>query len=178
MPARKSAGRKSASGTLRHHRDPKSEQAPRLEEPPHPPAHLSDGAKREWRALAPAAWTIGTLTVADLVAFALLAETLATAEAARQTVAAEGFSVSTGDSGQKAHPAVGAMAAARGQARQLLDAFGLMPRSRQGLDVPPLAVPGMAPQPSGTRAMRDSAETDIAATVRLLRARGSASNAA
>ena len=96
MPTRKSNARKSVNGSLRADRAPRAEPAQRVPEAPPPPAHLSAGAQAQWRALAPAAFELGTLTTPDLVAFALLAETLATAESARQTVASEGFTVGTG----------------------------------------------------------------------------------
>jgi P27 family predicted phage terminase small subunit len=137
MPARKSNARKSVNGSLRADRAPRAEPAQRVPEAPTPPAHLSDGAQAQWRALAPAAFELGTLATPDLVAFALLAETLATAESARQTVASEGFTVATADGGSKSHPAIRVMETARAQARPLLHSFGLMPLSRQSMDVHP-----------------------------------------
>jgi P27 family predicted phage terminase small subunit len=144
MPTRKSNARKTVNGSLRADRAPRAEPARRVPEAPLPPAHLSEGAQAQWRALAPAAFELGTLTTPDLVAFALLAETLATAESARQTVAREGFTVGTGDGGSKPHPAVRIMETARGQARPLLHSFGLMPLSRQSMDIHPPARAGNA----------------------------------
>lgn len=135
MTMRKSSAVKELRGTLRRDRMPKPERGARLTKPPRPPAHLSEGACVQWRRLAPAAVALGTLTTTDLATLGLLAETLATAEAARAIVEAEGFSVATADGGAKAHPAVRIMETARGQARPLLEAFGLTPRARQALDV-------------------------------------------
>jgi len=138
MPARKAAHLKAIAGTARPDRGAKADPAARLVEAPKPPAHLSERAAVEWHRLAPAAVGLGTLSAADLRAFELLAETLATAEEARLTVAAEGYSTGTADGGRKPHPAVRVMETARAQAARLLDAFGLTPRGRQGVDPAPL----------------------------------------
>ena len=93
-------------------RDP----AARLAEAPEPPAHLSPRAAAEWRLLAPAAAALGTLAGADLRAFELLAETLATEAAARAVVEAEGCAVPTAGGGAKPRPEVRVMETARMQA--------------------------------------------------------------
>ena len=61
-----------------------------LAEASEPPARLSAGAAAEWRHLAPAATALGTLAEADLRAFELLAETLATEAEMRAVVEREG----------------------------------------------------------------------------------------
>jgi phage terminase small subunit len=55
-----------------------------------PPARLSARAAAEWRHLVPAATALGTLAEADLRAFELLAETLATEAEMRAVVEREG----------------------------------------------------------------------------------------
>ncbi|BBK33770.1 P27 family predicted phage terminase small subunit [Stella humosa] len=113
---------------------PARDPAARLEKAPAAPAHLSDRAKVEWRKLAPVAVALGTLTLADLRAFELLAETLATEREARDTITREGMSTPTGDGGLKPHPAVRIMEAARNQACRLLDTFGMTPRGRGNVE--------------------------------------------
>ncbi len=80
---------------------------------------------------------IGTLTGADLRAFEMLAETLATATDAAETLARDGMTCGTADGGLKTHPAVKVLETARSQAKALLGEFGLTPRARQGVDVKP-----------------------------------------
>lgn len=138
MPSRRSNQAKNLSGTARADRVPKPEMAERLRTPPKSPPNLSDRAKAEWDRVAPAVVGLGTLTSADLRAFELLAQTLATATEATEALATDGLSVRTGDGGLKPHPAVRIMETARMQARALLAEFGLTPRGRQGVDVHPL----------------------------------------
>jgi P27 family predicted phage terminase small subunit len=107
-----------------------------LAEAPEPPAHLSPRAAAEWRRLAPVAFALGTLAEADLRAFELLAETLATEAAARAVVEREGHAVPTAGGGAKPRPEVRVMETARVQAAKLLAEFGLTPRGRRGLDLP------------------------------------------
>jgi P27 family predicted phage terminase small subunit len=137
MPSRLSERRKWLTGTAKPSRLPKTNAAAPLDKAPPPPEGLSGDAKAEWRCLAPAAVALGTLTKADLRAFGLLTEMLATAEAARRTVAAAGYTVPTADGGSKPHACVRIMETARGQAHRLLGDFGLTPRGRQGVDVVP-----------------------------------------
>jgi len=137
MPSRRSEFSKLLAGTSRPDRDPKSDPAARLTETPDAPDYLSDNAKIQWYRVAPAAVALGTLSEADFAAFALLCETLATAEEARAVVARDGFLVATENGGQKAHAAIKVLETARNQARGLLADFGLTPRGRQGVDVVP-----------------------------------------
>ena len=134
---RRSDSAKQLSGTARPCRDPKADPAARLTEVPDAPETLSDSAKVQWYRVAPAAVALGTLSEADFAAFALLCETLATADEARAVVAREGFLVPTENGGQKAHAAIKVLETARNQARGLLSDFGLTPRGRQGVDVLP-----------------------------------------
>lgn len=140
MPAhRKSSISKRLTRTARRDRQPRREFAQRLNRAPMPPQSLSEGAKAEWKRLAPAAVGIGSLTAADLRAFELLCVTLATEAEARAVIDREGLTVVAGSGGRKAHPAVRLAETARAQAAQLLQAFGLTPRGRQSIDPPPPA---------------------------------------
>ena len=94
------------------------------------PLTLSEAAKAEWKALAPVAYRLGTLTRADVRAFCLLCECLATEHEARAIVAAEGLTVGT-----QTHPASRILATARQQSANLLKEFGLTPKSRTGVDL-------------------------------------------
>ena len=116
-----------------------TDPAARLKRPPGPPASLSEGAETEWRRLAPVAQRLGTLTQADLRAFELLCETLATEKVAQLAIAAEGMATATGEGGLKPHPAVRIMETARNQAARLLDAFGLTPKGRATVERAPSA---------------------------------------
>lgn len=104
---------------------------------PKPPAHLSAGAKTEWKRLAPVVHKLGTMRGADLTAFALLCSTLATATEAAEVVRREGMTLATGSGGTRSHPAIKAMETARGQAQRLLAEFGLTPRSSGSVDRAP-----------------------------------------
>lgn len=101
-----------------------------LKETPVAPAHLSAGASKEWAALAPVAISLGTLRPADLRAFELLCDMLATATEAAEIMRKEGMTLSTGSGGTRAHPAASVMKEARGQAARLLAEFGLTPKGR------------------------------------------------
>ncbi len=96
---------------------------------------MSDGAAAQWRALSPAVIELG-ISRADLVAFGLLCETLATAEECRQQIATAGYMIAAGKSGHRLHPAVPVMEHARSQAQALLTAFHLTPKSRIGVAEP------------------------------------------
>lgn len=138
MPAHRTSNvTKLLRGTDRADRKPKRDFAVRLSRVPPPPAHLSERAQGEWKTVGKAAVGVGTLTQGDLRAFELLAVTLATEAEAREVIAAEGMTVSTGDGGRKPHPAVRMMETARAQASRLLADFGLTPKSRQSIDQAP-----------------------------------------
>lgn len=130
---RKSAELKIVSGTYRADRSAPKTTSARLERVPPAPKHLSDEAKRQWKRLAPAAKGNGAMTASDLVAFELLARTIATAIEAEALIAKEGATIEGGGGGLKAHPAVGMMATARAQATALLAQFGLTPRGRAAI---------------------------------------------
>lgn len=116
-------------GTFKKSRQPKKVGKP-LEVCPKPLAGLSKEAKQEWQKLAPEAFTLGTLTQADLCAFALLCETLATEKDARAILKKDGLMLETGTGSQKGHPAIKVLETARGQAHRLLESFGLTPKGR------------------------------------------------
>lgn len=143
-PPRKPHRLKLLTGTARPDRQPKQDPATRLLEAPPPPAHLSKRAAAEWRRVGPAVVAIGTLSGADLRAFELLAQTLATESEARELLDRDGMTTATADGGMKPHPALRTMETARTQARALLADFGLTPKGRQGVDT--------APPESGSRA--------------------------
>jgi len=96
---------------------------------PKPPAWLSKSACVEWRRLSGLAYNLGKLRVETTRSFALLCEVLAQADAARQTIEAEGLTVAAGNGGTKAHPALRVGEAARKEAVRLLAQFGLSPAS-------------------------------------------------
>jgi P27 family predicted phage terminase small subunit len=98
---------------------------------------LSAEAKKEWRLLAPIAHEFGMLTPADLRAFELLCETLATGRTADTTVRAEGMTLSTASGSRRAHPAIAVGRDARAAAARMLADFGLTPKGRMGIDPAP-----------------------------------------
>lgn len=130
---RKSAELKIVSGTYRADRSAPKTTGARLERMPPAPKHLSTEAKKQWKRLAPAVKATGAMTASDLVAFELLACTLATAIEAEALIAKEGATIEGGSGGQKAHPALAMMATARAQATALLAQFGLTPRGRAAI---------------------------------------------
>lgn len=111
----------------------------RLEKAPPPPPYLSEEAQSEWVLLAEIAVQMGTLTTADLRSLALLCEQLALEAELRQTLRREGLLVDAVGNGQKAHPAIRALEATRAGAMRLMDAFGLNPKARLGVDMKPLS---------------------------------------
>jgi P27 family predicted phage terminase small subunit len=142
MPARRKSNLLgSITNRAREDRRPKLDFAKRLTRAPAVPAGLSERAAAEWRQLAPAAVGVGTLTAADLTAFALLCATLATERQAREVIEAEGLSVATDGGGMKPHPCVRIVENARNQSVRLLESFGLTPKGRQSIDVNPPGSP-------------------------------------
>jgi P27 family predicted phage terminase small subunit len=123
-------------GTFREDRQPKAKGEFILEIPPAPES-LSAYAREEWVQLAPRAVELGTLTEADLRAFALLCETLATEREAREIISKDGITLPTGGDGKKGHPAIRILETARTQAMRLFDAFGLTPKGRQHVPINP-----------------------------------------
>ena len=134
MTTRKAIRAKMAAGTNRPDRKPKNFSS-RLMRVPSPPAHISISAAVQWRRLAPVLTNIGVLSTADLCTLALLCETLATEEVAREIVEAEGLATATSDGGLKPHPSVRIMETARAQVAALFKEFGLTPRSRAGVNL-------------------------------------------
>lgn len=104
---------------------------------PDAPPHLSPGAREEWLVLAPVATELGTLRPADLRAFELLCDMLATATEAAEAMRNEGMTVLNSGGGKRAHPAAGIMRESRAQAARLLEQFGLTPKSRAFVKAPP-----------------------------------------
>jgi P27 family predicted phage terminase small subunit len=131
MTARKSDEIKKLAGTFRPQRSLPPDFAALLEELPVPPKHLSDGAVAQWRALCPAVIELG-ISRCDLVAFALLCETLWTAEETRREIERDGYMIAAGKTGHRLHPSAPIMQAARAQAQTLLTQFHLTPRARVG----------------------------------------------
>src|SRR5216110_91905 len=76
MSTRLSPNVKNLRGTVRNDRTPKPTALDRLRTAPQAPAHLSERARIEWKALAPVCCEMGTLTNADLRALELLCECL------------------------------------------------------------------------------------------------------
>ena len=112
-----------------------------MKEVPPPPGTLSEIARAVWEDVAAETVALGILTSADLPMLALLAETSATVSELEQTIREEGFTVSTGAGGRKAHPALKALETTRGAVTRLLKEFGLSPLSRKFVE--------KAPGPSG-----------------------------
>src|SRR5579863_4648034 len=121
MPNRRKSNRaKWMLGTMRRDRGPKQDLSRRLARVLPPPKHLDERAATEWRAVMPAAVSLGTITRADLRAFELLVVTLATETEARDRLRREGMTIKAGSGGRKAHPALKAAETARMQAHRLL----------------------------------------------------------
>jgi P27 family predicted phage terminase small subunit len=109
------------------------------------PAELSHGAGMVWDRLAPVCLDMGTLTAADVTAFAKLCELEATAEAASAQKDRPGFSVflhttmvdSAGNEHQqvKIHPAIKLEGETSVKLRPYLDYFGMTPSSRSRIQV-------------------------------------------
>ena len=102
----------------------------RLESVPLPPDTLSEGARKEWKELAPVVYEMQTARIADLRAFQLLTEILADISKLEETIRADGILIKTGTNSYKTHPAQKSLEAARRQAQRLLDQFGLVPGSK------------------------------------------------
>jgi P27 family predicted phage terminase small subunit len=128
---------KDLTGTYRSDRAHPQTASERLAQCPQPPTDLSDVARSEWERLAAAAHEIGTLTAADLRAFRLLCETLATAAEAQGVIGREGMTLPTGSGGTRAHPATKVLETARAQAARLLAEFGMTPRGRNYVGAAP-----------------------------------------
>jgi len=96
---------------------------------PKPPTWLSKAARVEWRRLAPIAYNLGSLKVATLRSFGLLCEALGAEALARRAIEKEGLTITAGNGGQKAHPALKVAEAARKEAAGLLRDFGMRPVS-------------------------------------------------
>ena len=130
--------RKQLSGTYRADKDGKGvKPGEALKYAPPPPESLSEIARAAWVELATETVALGVLTTADLPMLALLAETSATVSELENTIRAEGFTVSTGAGGQKAHPALKALETTRGAVTRLLKEFGLSPLSRKFVEKAP-----------------------------------------
>lgn len=138
MPARLANHRKLQSGALRSSRIRSTSSAERLAAVLPPPDSLSPNARIEWMALMPILVTAGTATPADLRAFEMLCEALATESELRATLKREGLTSRTADGGVKSHPAAKMLETARSQAHRLLGDFGLTPRGRQSVEIAPI----------------------------------------
>jgi P27 family predicted phage terminase small subunit len=139
---RTSARVKALRGTYRLDRAPKKTAAERLARVPPAPAALAAGAVAEWRELAGVLVSLGVLTRADLRLLALLCSVLASEKELRDLLQKEGCLIAGADQNMKAHPALKALETCRAQAHRMLESFGLSPRSRQGVDIAPLAAKG------------------------------------
>jgi P27 family predicted phage terminase small subunit len=86
--------------------------------------------------------SLGVLTRADLRSLQLLCETLAHESQLRELLVKEGHLVVGAGGVKKTHPAVKMLETTRNQAHRLLNDFGLTPRARQSVDLPPPTKPG------------------------------------
>lgn len=102
---------------------------------PGAPDHLSDRAKAEWKGLAHAAHSIGTLTEADMRAMELLCEALATIAELTDVVRLEGYTLATEAGGKKGNPLLRSISEQRSQAMRLLASFGLTPLGRMSVTI-------------------------------------------
>jgi len=127
---RKSERSLKTSGTFRSDRRGSRTAGEQLTAVPPPPAGASERVRLAWSEVAPLIQSAGTLTAADLPALRLLAESLATAALAQETIDREGITVQSGNGSVKPHPALNAMDKARSQAHRLLNDFGLTPKAR------------------------------------------------
>jgi P27 family predicted phage terminase small subunit len=127
---RKSNEQKRLAGTYRKDRDVKPTAGERLTEAPEAPDAMSQGARQEWKALAPVLVELGILTRGDLRAAEQLCETLATANALQAIIAAEGVLLKMGNGAYKTNPAQRSLEVARNQAMRMYDAFGITPKAR------------------------------------------------
>jgi P27 family predicted phage terminase small subunit len=115
------------------------------------PGELSGGAGLVWDRLAPVCLQMGTLTCADVPAFARLCELQATAEAASGQKDRPGFSIflhttmvdSAGNEHQqvKVHPAIRIEGETAQKLRPYYDYFGMTPSGRARLSVKKADVP-------------------------------------
>ena len=102
----------------------------RLDSVPVPPDALSVGAEQQWLTLAPLIYEMQTARIADLPTLELLCEIKADVHSLEEAVRDEGYTIEAGSGGRKAHPAMQTLTAARRQAQNLLDKFGLIPGSK------------------------------------------------
>ncbi len=110
------------------------------------PVRLSPSAALVWQALAPVALAMGTLTTADVDAFATLCELQATFQLAASEKARAGFSLflvttmidSAGNEHQniKEHPAIRLERNTAAALRPYYEKFGLEPVGRARISVP------------------------------------------
>lgn len=124
---------KSLRGTKRADRTKKYDKPAKSDRCPPAPRYLSEGARIEWKRIAPVAWAQGTLAKADVRAFALLCECLHSENEARAYIAKHGHSDELG----RTRPEARAMAQARSQAVSLLKEFALTARSRTNVELTP-----------------------------------------
>lgn len=124
-------------GTNRADRNIVAKAGDRIAEPPEAPDTLSDGARKEWEALAPVLVELGTICKGDLRAFEQLCETLATANALQAIIEDEGVLLKTGADGFKANPAQKSLETARAQAMRLYSEFGITPKARNYVSAAP-----------------------------------------
>lgn len=132
---RKSTRSKAATGTLRLDRL-HGGTVPALRRMPPAPATLSDSAKTAWRAFGKSAMNLGTLSAHDIALLELLARTWADCLALEAVLSADGLIVESRGA-RKAHPALQALAQARGLAHKLLGDFGLSPPGRERISIDP-----------------------------------------
>jgi P27 family predicted phage terminase small subunit len=140
MTARASAQLKAIRGTSRPNRQPTGSAIKRLIEPPPPPEHLSESAKREWSSLAAITVKVGILgilTECDLRSLELLSESLALESDLRAALREEGLLIEGRTRVVEAHPAMRHLELLRGKCLRMLANFGLDPKSRSSVDMHP-----------------------------------------
>lgn len=133
---RTSKQHKQSGGTLRPDRL-KTSLVPALTRLPKAPA-LTGEALTAWETFGRTAMKLGTLSAYDLGALELLARCWGSCAELETVLRRDGLIVESGTA-RKAHPALQALAQARGLAHKLLADFGLSPPGRERISIDPAA---------------------------------------
>jgi P27 family predicted phage terminase small subunit len=106
------------------------------ERTPTAPKWLGEGAKRQWRRIAPGLHAVGLLTEVDVTALGLMCEALAQYFEARALVDMEGMMAMSDKGNRYQHPALAVMKSTRQEVLKWAAQFGMTPsaRSRITLD--------------------------------------------
>lgn len=117
---------------------PLNEREPRpatTDRTPGAPRWLGEGAKRQWRRIAPGLYAVGLLTEVDVTALGMLCEALAQYFEARSQVDMEGMVVESDKGNRYQHPALGVMKSSRQEIMKWAVQFGMTPSARSRITV-------------------------------------------